>query len=149
MLSAHAALSQLLFDLDGVQQDPVWHPEGDALFHSLQVFGLAREDTSDPELWAAALLHDVGKSHPGDHEHSGAEILRPWMPQRVCWLVEHHLDLLRRATATRRKHRRDPRLWDLEQLRRWDEAGRNPTAWVCGVETAVDAIVEVALRVRA
>ena len=27
-----------LIALDGVRQDPRYHPEGDALFHSLQVF---------------------------------------------------------------------------------------------------------------
>ena len=148
MLPARAALSELLLELDGVQQDPTWHPEGDALFHSLQVFGLARQDSSDPELWAAALLHDVGKAHPGDHEHIGAQLLAPWMPPRVCWLVSHHLDLLRSPAATRRKHRMDARLWDLEQLRRWDEAGRDPTAWVCDVEHAVESILEVARPVR-
>ena len=43
--------------IQGVEQDPIWHPEGDALFHSLQVFAHARAGCSDRELWAAALLH--------------------------------------------------------------------------------------------
>jgi hypothetical protein len=39
------------------------HPEGDALYHSLQVFELARcEAPWDRDLAAAALLHDVGKA---------------------------------------------------------------------------------------
>jgi hypothetical protein len=58
----HQDLLHLLLGLDGVRQDPRYHPEGDALFHSLQAFELARRETSDRALWAAALLHDVGKA---------------------------------------------------------------------------------------
>jgi hypothetical protein len=38
-------LLSLLEALDGVAQSPRYHPEGDALFHSLQVFDLARRAT--------------------------------------------------------------------------------------------------------
>ena len=33
----------LLLPLEQVKQSPVYHPEGDALYHSLQVFTLARD----------------------------------------------------------------------------------------------------------
>jgi HD superfamily phosphodiesterase len=71
-------LLDLLLALDGVVQSPRYHREGDALFHSLQVFDLARRATSDRELWAAALLHDVGKAFQDEtscHDEIGADLL--------------------------------------------------------------------------
>lgn len=119
----------------------MWHPEGDALFHSLQVFRHARAETDDPELWAAALLHDVGKGLGGDHEREGAALLDGMVPERVVWLVRHHLDLLREPRRTRRRLRGSSQLHDLERLRRWDLAGRDPNGLVGTVEEAVDAIL--------
>jgi len=142
-----SALTELLLALEGVEQDPVWHPEGDALFHSLQVFAHARRATGDPDLLAAALLHDVGKGLDRPHEQEGAELLSSYLPERVCWLVRHHLDLLRHPTKTRRRWRGTRELQDLEQLRRWDVAGRDPEAWVPSVEDAVAVVLE-AYRVR-
>jgi HD superfamily phosphodiesterase len=57
----------------GVKQNPVYHPEGDALYHSLQVFELARQQVPwDEEFLLAALLHDVGKAiDPADHVAAG------------------------------------------------------------------------------
>lgn len=95
------------------------------------------------------MLHDVGKGLGGDHDVEGAILLQDLMPERVIRLVRHHLDLLRDPTATRRRWRGTSRLRDLEALRRWDLAGRDPRAWVCAEAEAVDAVMEVARRVRA
>lgn len=141
-------LCDLLYALDGVEQDPYWHPEGDALFHSLQVHAIALCETDDVELLAAALLHDVGKAHPGAHEIVGAQLLDGLVPDRVAWLVCHHLDLLRRPGRTRKRLGSDPRLRDLERLRGWDLDGRDPDAWVGSVEDAVETIREVFSGVR-
>ncbi len=66
-------LLELLLALDGVRQDPRYHPEGDALYHSLQAFTFARRETDDRVLWAAALFHDVGKAITSpDHDKTGA-----------------------------------------------------------------------------
>lgn len=121
----------------------MWHPEGDALFHSLQVYLHARSATTDPQLWAAALLHDVGKGLGGAHEVEGAALLDGLVPPRLVWLVRHHLDLMRAPHRTRRRWRGTPRLRDLEALRRWDVAGRDPDARVGTVEDAVDSIMSV------
>ncbi len=133
-------LHDLLLALDGVEQSPRYHPEGDALFHSLQVFDLARAATDDREMWAAALFHDVGKSvRSGDagHDEIGADLLAGLVSDRVEWLVRHHLDLLRDARKTRRRLHGDQRLADLEKLRTWDVKGRRPEARVLSVNDAM------------
>ena len=149
MESRRRDLLDLLWGLDGVEQDARWHPEGDALYHSLQVYQHARTGTDDPELWATALLHDVGKGLGGDHAVEGAALLGELVPERVRWLVLHHLDLLRDPARARRRLRGTDRLRDLEALRRWDVAGRDPDALVCSVDEAVDVVLEVTLRVHA
>lgn len=131
-------LLELLTALDGIAQSPRYHPEGDALFHSLQVFDHARHATDDLDLWAAALLHDVGKAFPDDeagHDEVGAELLEGLVSERVVFLVRHHLDLLRDPRRARRRHGGQA-LRDLELLRRWDLAGRSPDARVLSPQAA-------------
>ncbi len=130
-------LFDLLLALRGVRQDPRWHPEGDALFHSLQAFDLARRASPDRALWAAALLHDVGKgvSSP-EHAAIGADLLDGLASPRVVWLVRHHLDLLERPGLTKRRLRGSPALSDLQHLRRWDVGGRSPHATATHPEEA-------------
>ncbi|MBI2390642.1 MAG: HD domain-containing protein [Deltaproteobacteria bacterium] len=141
-------LLDLLRGLDGVPQPPRYHPEGDALFHSLQVFQHAQAATCDPELWAAALLHDVGKSIEGrDHDAIGADLLDGLVSDRVVFLVRHHLDLLRDPRRTRRRLHGTRELRDLEALRRWDFAGRRPHATVTTPEAALAAIRDHERRV--
>jgi hypothetical protein len=140
------SLLELLLALDGVAQSPRYHPEGDALFHSLQVFELARDATNDRELWAAALFHDVGKAFEDDsgsaHDEVGADLLEGLVSDRVVWLVRHHLDLLRHPRRARRRYRGSPQLRDLELLRRWDLGGRSPTATVLQPEDALRLLLE-------
>jgi hypothetical protein len=130
-------LFSLLADLDGIQQSPRYHPEGDALFHSLQVFDLARRATDDRVLWAAALFHDVGKAIDGPcHDEVGADLLEGLLPSRAVWLVRHHLDLLKDRRLTRRRYQGTRALRDLELLRRCDLGGRSPVARVLSLDDA-------------
>jgi hypothetical protein len=139
----HQELLDLLTSLDGVRQDPRYHPEGDALYHSLQVFDLARRETSDRALWAAALLHDVGKAVDSpNHDEVGADMLDGLVPPRVVWLVRHHLDLLRAPGPTKRRLRGTPALRDLQLLRRWDVGGRSPRASVMTHDAALALLLE-------
>jgi exopolyphosphatase/pppGpp-phosphohydrolase len=136
-------LLDLLLALDGVRQDPRWHPEGDALYHSLQAFDLSRRETADRELWTAALLHDVGKALGSeDHAEAGADLLEGLVTPRVIWLVRHHLDLLHAPQATKRRLRGTPELADLQRLRRWDVGGRSPLASVLPPDAALAAIFD-------
>ncbi|MBT7444766.1 MAG: HD domain-containing protein [Methylococcales bacterium] len=131
----------LLYDLESVEQTPKYHPEGNALYHSLQVFHCAKAQTSDPELHASALLHDIGKAVDCRcHAQWGAENLKAYCSERVCWLIEHHLDLLRHSHKTQLKFKNHPWLPDLHALRRWDTAGRNPNAWVTTPEDALQTL---------
>ena len=135
-------LLSMLLALDGVQQDPRYHPERDALFHTLQVFQLACRSSRDPRLWAAALFHDVGKAIDGPtHDEVGAEMLDGLLEDGVVRLVRHHLDLLRNPRRARRRHDR-AFLVDLEALRRFDLGGRDPRAEVLRPEDALDLVFE-------
>lgn len=136
-------LLDLLLALDGVRQDPRFHPEGDALVHSLQTFERASAETHDPALRAAALFHDVGKAlGSAGHAETGADLLDGLLAPRVVWLVRHHLDLLEAPAATRRRLRGTPELADLTRLRRWDVAGRAPRATVTSPEAALASLLD-------
>ena len=75
-LDRFAIYKMRLEPLESVKQNPQYHPEGDALYHSLQVFELARDARPyDEEFLLAALLHDVGKAiDPQDHVAAGRRI---------------------------------------------------------------------------
>lgn len=88
----------LLRPLEDVMQSPDEHPEGDVLYHSLQVFELARQRLPyDEEFLLAALLHDVGKAiDRRDHIAVGLEALADTVSPRTAWLIEHHGEALAR-----------------------------------------------------
>lgn len=83
----------LLLPLENVKQSPIHHPEGDVLYHSLQVYDLALDQLPyDEEFLLAALMHDVGKGiDPDDHIGSGLEALQGFITERTAWLIANHM----------------------------------------------------------
>jgi predicted HD phosphohydrolase len=82
----------LLLPLEQVRENVQTHPEGDALYHSLQVFSLARDEIPyDEEFLLAALLHDVGKGiDRQDHVTAGLDALEGFITERTAWLIASH-----------------------------------------------------------
>lgn len=141
----------LLLPLEGVKQNPRYHPEGDALYHSLQVFELARQERSyDEEFLLAALLHDVGKAiDPADHVLAGLQALEGTITERTETLIAHHMDALAYMNGTlgarkRVRLQQSDDFEDLMLLRELDSRGRQPGAVVCEVSEALEYIRQMA-----
>ncbi len=83
-------LADLLRPLASVRQDPVRHPEGDPLEHSLQTFDIVHaERPFDEELLTAALVHDVGMAiDRADSLVAGLAALNGLITPRTRWLLE-------------------------------------------------------------
>ena len=131
-----------LAPLEAVKQDPRRHPEGDALYHSLQVFELARHARPyDEEFLLAALLHDSGKAiDPSNPVATALEALRGAVTDRTLALIGHLRDFkLARDKPGAPPPVDDPDvLEDLNLLRELDDLGRVPGATVGTVDEALD-----------
>jgi hypothetical protein len=135
----------LLQPLEGVKQSPKYHPEGDALYHSLQVFERAREERPyDVEFLLAALLHDVGKAiDPSDHVTAALEALEGAVTERTLALIAHHMEAhaYRDGTLGSRARTRLQNLEhfeDLILLAECDRRGRVPGAAVGEMPEVLD-----------
>jgi len=142
------------------------------LAHSLQCAELARDAGADDELQLACLLHDVGRfavdprlifdqkdratgANPDakGHHDVGADLIAPYVPERVAWLVRMHADAKRYLCAVESRYwdtltpgsrytltlqggvmtpaavaglTRHPWLPDAVRLRRWDDLAKVP-----------------------
>jgi predicted nucleotidyltransferase len=135
----------LLEPLERVKQSARYHPEGDVLYHLLQVFELAKGARPyDEEFLQAALLHDVGKGiDPGDHVGSALEALDGLITDRTRFLIENHMLALEYNAGTLGHRQRvrlesSPDFEDLMLLRELDDAGRVPGAVVGTVDEAIE-----------
>lgn len=141
----------LLLPLENVKQSRKYHPEGDALYHSLQVFDRARDELPyDEEFLLAALLHDIGKAiDPRDHIVAGLEALGDFITERTRWLIEYHMIAhgVLDATIGARAHRRLKQSESYEELislARCDRAGRVAGVVAPELDEALDYIRELA-----
>lgn len=141
----------LLAPLAQFQQGRKYHPEGDALYHSLQVFELALDELPyDEEFLLAALLHDVGKAIDSEnHVAAGLEALEGFISERTAWLIEHHMEAHRIQDGSigmraRRRLQAHPDFETLLLLGECDRGGRVAGTAVCELDDALEQIREIA-----
>lgn len=144
--------AELLHPLIEVKQNPRSHPEGDALYHSLQVFLLVREEIPyDEELLTAALLHDVGKAI--DRKQPQAATLKALLgivTERTLWFLENlaagssHLNASLGIRARKRLETSED-FDELLCLAKCDLAGRQIGIVVPEVEEALEMLRELAV----
>ena len=61
------------------------------LEHSLQSATRAERDGADEEMIVATLVHDIGDSlAPFNHSQLVASVLRPYVSEKVYWIMLHH-----------------------------------------------------------
>ena len=137
------------------------------LAHALQCAELAQAAGADGELTLACLLHDVGRfavdqalvfdrvggarAGARGHHKVGADLIAPFVPERVAWLVRMHAEAKRYLCTTEpgyhetlspgsqhtltlqgglmtadevARHAAHPWLADALRLRRWDDAAK-------------------------
>jgi hypothetical protein len=140
----------LLLPLENVQGSPVYHPEGDVLYHSLQLFELARDRRPyDEEFLLAALLHDVGKGlDRSNHVEAALQALEGLITERTQFLIEHHMHAHdyragKLGARLRRELEASPDFEELMLLHECDVGGRVPGAVVGTVDEALDFLREL------
>jgi predicted HD phosphohydrolase len=80
-----------LLDALGMLEDSMPGLQVSRLEHSLQSATRALRDNHDEDYIAAALLHDIGDAlAPYSHSEMAAAILRPFVSERVYWIVKYH-----------------------------------------------------------
>ena len=136
--------SKLLQPLGCVQQNKRSHPEGDVLYHSLQVFELLCDSFPyDEETLLAGLLHDVGRGiDPLNHVDAALNALSGLISERTAWLIENHMDsrgLVDGSIGSRARRRlvAHEDFEELEALVRADLDGRQPGMRVRELEVAL------------
>lgn len=140
----------LMLPLEDCQQDLRYHPEGDVLYHSLQVFDLAMDQLPyDEEFLLAALLHDVGKGiDPADHVTAGLDAIREYITPRTAWMIQNHMEahkvadgsIGRRARLRLQSHES---FEELMLLQACDRAGRVSGVETTSLEDALDYLRQI------
>jgi hypothetical protein len=140
----------LLLPLENVKQNPKYHPEGDVLYHLLQVFDLARDERPwDEEFILAALLHDVGKGiDPADHVGAALQALDGLITPRTAFLIENHMLAQQYKAGTlgfkaRKRLEESEDFDDLMLLRELDDRGRVPGVTVPTVDEALEFLKQL------
>ncbi|MEA1951799.1 MAG: tRNA adenylyltransferase, partial [Planctomycetota bacterium] len=142
-----AIFEMLLLPLERVKESPKYHPEGDALYHSLQVFDHARDELPyDEEFLLGALLHDVGKGiDRKDHVAAGLDAVREFVTPRTDWFIENHIAAMqlldgKLGARARRRLQESDDFDELMLLAQCDRAGRQRGVEAPDLEEALDYI---------
>jgi hypothetical protein len=140
----------LLLPLENVKDPLRFHPEGDVLYHSLQVFDHARDQLAyDEEFLTAALLHDVGKAiDPANHVAASLDALDGFITERTVWLIEHHMLAHKFTDGTlgaraRRRLEQSEHFEELMLLADCDRAGRQAGVEAPELNEALDYLREL------
>lgn len=141
----------LLEPMDRVRLNRDTHPEGDLLYHSLQVFELAKDARPwDEDFLIAALLHDVGKGiDPFDNHTATLNALHEIVSPRAFWFVEnlptqHRLYDGTIGVRARRRLTAHEDGEELKLLARCDSEGRVPGRPVSSLEEVICFLRELA-----
>ena len=82
---------RLITELRRMEEDGLGGYPVSRLTHSLQSATRAHRAGEEEEMVVAALLHDIGDTlAPLAHSELAAAILRPYVSERVYWIVKHH-----------------------------------------------------------
>lgn len=127
-------LLDILEKCQGVEQDPIHHPEGDVFIHSLQVLRHAMRESDDIDVILAAMLHDIGKMEVRrGHEKASVDLLKDHhLTGKTLWLIENHMRFWYYILGDMKKLGKvkeiseHPWASDLLQVARWDKMGRRP-----------------------
>ena len=137
----------LLESLANFQWDYESHPEGDALYHSLQVYQLGRDlHPYDEEFQWACLLHDVGfVVDPRLPREAAGRILEGRISERIefliCELDYAHAYL--KGTQLPKWLRRHESIDELIDLARCDRQGRSQGVAVPTLEQALKQLSQL------
>ncbi|HVW00911.1 MAG TPA: hypothetical protein VHB77_11250 [Planctomycetaceae bacterium] len=137
-------MRMLLQALERVKLNPQRHPEGDALYHSLQVYELGLNlHPYDEEFLLACLLHDVGYAiDRRDPLGAARDAIEHLVTPRTWFLIEHRKDAVEYLTTGRIRGslRKSEHFEDLVSLAQCDQRGRVCGAEVSTVDEALDYI---------
>lgn len=141
---------ELLQPLDRVRLPADTHPEGDLLYHSLQVFELAKAARPwDQDFLIAALLHDVGRGiDPYDSVAATLMAVQEIVSERSLWLIDNLATQHRASEGTigaraRRRIDQHPDADVLRLLAECDSEGRVPGRPVCSLQEAIDHLKQL------
>jgi putative nucleotidyltransferase with HDIG domain len=124
-----------LLSLENKKDPPENHPEDNLLSHLTQAFQIAKKESTDQELWVAALLHDIGKAIQNpDHPEVGVQLLKEhgYINDKVLSLVNNHMRIRWFLSGRMKKQGKiekilnDVYLVELIHLRRIDKTSRIP-----------------------
>jgi hypothetical protein len=138
------ALRLMIEPLGRFRMNPELHPEGDALYHSLQVFELGRAEIPyDEEFLLACLLHDVGLAIDPRHAVPAAiSALEGLVTDRTLFLIEHRpaATYYLQTGIVSKSLRKSPDFEELLLLARCNRNGRVPGTQVCSLDEALEYI---------